>query len=78
MKRLLLVDDDRELGEMLAEYLELEGFAATVVLDDDTGVREALSGRNAIVVLDVMYAGITRCPPVRFIGNFAYSELLFS
>lgn len=54
MNRVLLVDDDVELAGMLREYLEQEGFAAEAVHDGESGVREALSGRYAIAVLDVM------------------------
>ena len=54
MTQVLLVDDDVELGEMLAEYLEREGFGAAAVADGEAGVRGALSGAYDIVVLDVM------------------------
>ncbi|MDM0028379.1 response regulator transcription factor [Variovorax saccharolyticus] len=52
--RVLIVDDDLELGSMLIEYLEQEGFAAHQVVEGEAGVREALSGGYDIVVLDVM------------------------
>lgn len=54
MTRVLLVDDDVALAGMLREYLHGEGFDATTAHDGDAGVEEALSGRYAIVVLDVM------------------------
>jgi two-component system OmpR family response regulator len=54
MTRVLLVDDDEELATMLREYLEQEGFETTTVHDGEAGVREALTGHHAIVVLDVM------------------------
>ncbi len=54
MTQVLLVDDDVELGEMLTEYLEREGFGAMAVPDGEVGVRHALSGEYGIVVLDVM------------------------
>jgi two-component system, OmpR family, response regulator len=54
MTRVLLVDDDDELASMLREYLQQEGFDVTVVGDGEAGAEEALSGRHAIVVLDVM------------------------
>ncbi len=54
MTKVLLVDDDVELAGMLQEYLEQEGFETSVAHDGETGVAEALSGRYAIVVLDVM------------------------
>ncbi|MGU7773510.1 response regulator [Burkholderia sp. MR1-5-21] len=50
----LLVDDDAELTAMLVQYLANEGFAAEVAHDGETGAARALSGRFAIVVLDVM------------------------
>ena len=54
MTRVLLVDDDEELAAMLREYLEQEGFEVAVAHDGETGAREALTGRYAIAVLDVM------------------------
>jgi DNA-binding response OmpR family regulator len=50
----LLVDDDEELVDMLKKYLEREGFAVGIAEDGDSGVREALSGRHAIAVVDMM------------------------
>lgn len=54
MTRVLLVDDDVALAGMLREYLQAEGFDATTAHDGEAGVEGALSGRYAIVVLDVM------------------------
>lgn len=54
MTRVLLVDDDVELGAMLAEYLEQEGFHARTEHDGEAGLRAALSGCYSILVLDMM------------------------
>jgi DNA-binding response OmpR family regulator len=54
MSKVLLVDDDIELVEMLKEYLEQEGFDVTAVHDGEACVSEALAGQYAIAVLDVM------------------------
>ncbi len=54
MARVLLIDDDVELTALLQEYLEQEGFETSAVHDGESGVDEAVSGRHAIVVLDVM------------------------
>lgn len=59
MAKVLLVDDDVELGTMLREYLEHEGFGVTLVHDGEAGVREALGGGCDIVVLDVMMPGLS-------------------
>jgi two-component system OmpR family response regulator/two-component system response regulator CpxR len=56
--RILLVDDDVELADLLRDYLVRDGFAVEVVPDGESGVAAALSGRFTIVVLDVMMPGI--------------------
>jgi len=50
----LVVDDDAELCQLLAQYLEPEGYRVEAVHNGLTGVERALSGDHAIVVLDVM------------------------
>jgi two-component system OmpR family response regulator len=57
--RVLLVDDDVELLDLLRDYLDGEGFAVDCAYDGPSGVRAALSGRHDIVVLDVMMPGIS-------------------
>jgi DNA-binding response OmpR family regulator len=54
MARVLLVDDDIELCEMLAEYLAPEGFEVDTAHDGEQGARQAVAGRYDAVVLDVM------------------------
>ena len=57
--RILLVDDDAELTELLRDYLEREGFAVRASHDGATGVTAALSNRYDIVVLDIMMPGMS-------------------
>jgi len=52
--QILLVDDDVELCEMLAEYLESEGFKVDKVHDGLAGVSSAQSKKYDAIVLDVM------------------------
>jgi DNA-binding response OmpR family regulator len=56
--RLLVVDDDAELCELVAEYLKPEGFAVEAVYDGERGIERAVSGEHALVVLDVMLPGL--------------------
>ena len=49
-----MIDDDIELGELLKEYLSMEGFELTAVHDGETGLEKALSGEFNLVLLDVM------------------------
>jgi DNA-binding response OmpR family regulator len=59
MNRILLIDDDIELGELLTEYMASEGFIVEAVPDGEEGVKQALSGSYALVILDVMLPGIS-------------------
>lgn len=54
MTRLLMVDDDTELCEMVSEYLRLEGFDVTAVHDGARGLEAIQNGEYALVLLDVM------------------------
>lgn len=68
-EKILLVDDDVELVEMIRDYLSREGFDVMMVHDGETGVREALSGSYAIAVVDVMMPGINGIEVLRRIRN---------
>lgn len=52
--KILLIDDDVELLEMLETYLTREGFEVAAVNDPEAGVAAALSGEYDLAVLDVM------------------------
>ena len=54
MSRVLLVDDDALLTELLTEYLTAEGLNVHSVPDGEAGVQEILTGQYDVVVLDSM------------------------
>ena len=54
MNRILIIDDDEELCELVAEYLTVEGFETKAVHDGAAGLDSALSGDYDMAVLDVM------------------------
>jgi len=57
--RVLVVDDDIELCELLTDYLQPEGFEVEMVNDSWQGIDRALSGEYSLVVLDVMLPKIS-------------------
>jgi two-component system response regulator CpxR len=57
-KRILVVDDDVELCELLDEYLKPEGFQVEAVHQGNAAVERALSNEFALIILDVMLPGI--------------------
>ena len=59
MKHILVIDDDRELCELLCEFLQPEGFAVETANDPYSGLEAALSGKHILVILDVMLPGMT-------------------
>jgi len=52
--KILIIDDDIELCEMLAEYLESEDFSVDKVHDGVAGVTQAQTKNYDAIVLDVM------------------------
>ena len=58
MQKILVIDDDVELCELVAEYLEPDGYQVEAINDGNAGVNRALSGEHALVVLDYMLPGL--------------------
>ncbi|HKR29176.1 MAG TPA: response regulator, partial [Terriglobales bacterium] len=59
MERILIVDDDVGLCEVLAERLASEGFSLEAVHDGTRGLERARSAEHALVILDLMLPGLT-------------------
>ena len=58
MDRILIIDDDVALCELVTEYLEPLGFQIESVHRGDAGAERALAGEHSLVVLDVMLPGL--------------------
>lgn len=58
MANILIIDDDEELGEMLQEYLQPEGFDISIALRGDDGLSRALSTPWDGIILDIMLPGL--------------------
>lgn len=57
MEKILIIDDDEELCELVSEYLSVEGFETEAVNDGETGLAQALEEKHDLVILDVMLPG---------------------
>jgi len=55
--KLLLVDDEQEFVETLAERLEARGFRVETALDGDQGVAKLREFQPDVVILDVLMPG---------------------
>lgn len=58
MNRILIIDDDVELCDLLKEYLGPEGFDIVTAHSSDAGLNLVFSGEISLVVLDVMLPGL--------------------
>jgi DNA-binding response OmpR family regulator len=57
MDKVLVIDDDRDLVDLLREFLATEGFTVDAAYDYASGLNRALDGEHELVVLDVMLPG---------------------
>lgn len=58
VKRVLIVDDDTNLGKTLAIGLELEGFAATVALNAEAALAVCGDIEFDVAIVDLMLPGV--------------------
>jgi DNA-binding response OmpR family regulator len=54
MQKILLIDDDKELTQLLGEYLNNEGFAVDMIHDGQDAIAITEEHDYALIVLDVM------------------------
>ena len=74
--RVLLVDDDTELSELVREYLAREGFSLDAEADGARAVDRALSGDYHLTVLDVMLPGVSGFDILRCIRAASHIPVL--
>ena len=58
MKRVLIIEDEKDLAELLAFNLEKEGYAATCVHDGKQGLERAGADLPDLILLDLMLPGM--------------------
>lgn len=54
----LIIEDDREIAELERDYLKINGFSCDIAADGKTGLKMALEGEYALVIVDVMLPGM--------------------
>jgi len=65
MAKILVVEDERILGEMLAALLKAANHTAIVAADGESGLRLAASERPELILMDMSLPGITGFEAVR-------------
>ncbi len=57
-KRILIVDDDENIAELISLYLVKECFDAEIALDGETALQKVASFRPHLILLDIMLPGM--------------------
>lgn len=58
MQRILIIEDERDLAELLAFSLNQAGYATTIANDGTDGLSKALTEHPDLVILDLMLPGL--------------------
>ena len=56
-KKILIIDDDKELCDLLATYLRTEGFHLDAAYEGKKGISMAATGMYELLILDIMLPG---------------------
>ena len=67
--RILIIDDDKELTQLLSEYLSLEGFEVTIKNDGVSGLAKAYDDSISLILLDVMMPGLNGFEVLKALGG---------
>ena len=73
---ILIIDDDRELCCLLAEFLQLEGFTSNAVHDGAAAVSHCRENDYDAIVLDVMLPGLQGLEVLRSLRQFTATPVL--
>lgn len=57
MKKILIIEDDKAIGELERDYLEADGFTIDIAADGTAGLEKAKTNRYDLLILDVMLPG---------------------
>lgn len=58
MKNVLIIEDEKDLAELLAFNLEKEGYATTCIHDGKLGLEQAIADLPDLILLDLMLPGL--------------------
>lgn len=67
--KILIIDDDKELAELLVEYLSFEGFSVECCFDGVSGLARAYDDSYSLILLDVMMPGLNGFEVLKALGG---------
>jgi phosphate regulon transcriptional regulator PhoB len=75
-KKILIVDDEKDIVELIAYNLEKEGFATIKAYDGETALELVKAKKPDMVILDLMLPGVRGLDVCRFIRKKPETEIL--
>ena len=75
-KTVLIVEDDRNIADLLRLYLEKEGYEVVIALDGLKGVEKFREVHPSLVLLDVMLPGMDGWGVCRTIRSEAKTPII--
>ncbi|ABN54265.1 MAG TPA: DNA-binding response regulator [Hungateiclostridium thermocellum] len=58
MRKILIVEDDESIGELLRDYLEINGFSVDICMNGTEGLKRIRDGEYDLLILDIMLPGM--------------------
>jgi len=74
--KILIIDDDRELCTLLAEFLQLEGFSTSAIHDGAAAVAHCRRQAYDAIVLDIMLPGLQGLEVLASLRKFTATPIL--
>jgi two-component system, OmpR family, response regulator BaeR len=74
--RVLVVEDDAKIAQLLLDYLRNEGFDASAVADGQLALQQIEQAPPALVILDVMLPGLSGIGVCRAVRQFSDVPIL--
>lgn len=75
-KRILIIDDDHELTQLLCDYLTPYNFDIHCCFDGQSGLEEAISADFDIILLDVMMPKLNGFEVLKALGSAYHTPIL--
>ena len=76
MTSILMIDDDVALTQLVAEYLQLDGYQFTAVHQGPEGLEMAKSNAFQLVLLDIMLPGMDGLTLLKQLRQHSYCPVL--
>jgi two-component system, OmpR family, response regulator BaeR len=75
-RHVLVVEDDAKIAQLLLDYLQQQGFAASVIANGQLALQQIKAAPPALVILDLMLPGMDGIAVCRAVRQFSQLPIL--